>query len=140
MCFYRLAPLHLLVVGFAATWWSRSGRGPQWSVVTSEAALCRRRFWAHAVFAHNVVAHDVFASSVIGGQGDHGEQCVLPAWFLAADMQLHALAAALTLWLRKSGHNALVVLSTLLLAAVAANAGLAHHFGWNSMLYLVTPE
>lgn len=136
-----MAPLHLLVVGFAATWWPRSGSGPQWSVVTSEAALCRRRFWAHAVFAHNIVTHDVFTHNTFGqAQGDHGEHCVLPTWFLAADMQLHALTAALTLWLRRSGRDALTVLSTLLLAAVTANAALAHYFGWNSMLYLITPE
>ncbi|CAH0713387.1 unnamed protein product, partial [Brenthis ino] len=128
----RLAPLHLVCVGFAATWWSASGGGPQWRALAAEGAACRRKLWAHALFLHNFVEPD--------------NHCLLPTWFLAVEMQLFVVTAGVTLWLRGregeggGGGGATRWLVALLTGAVALNAALAHYYGWSSLLYIMLPE
>ncbi|KAM3957888.1 uncharacterized protein ACR2FA_008162 [Aphomia sociella] len=123
----RLTPVHLLVVGFAATWWPHIRGGPMWPMaVEAESALCRRKFWTHAVYVHNLVEPD--------------ELCVLPTWFLAVDMQLYIVAVILTLALLRLGRHAVPVLAVMFLGSCLLNAGLAYVFQWKSLLYIMNPE
>lgn len=52
----RMLPVYLLLVGFAATWWSSLGSGPMWHyLVETESAVCRRKFWLMASFLQNLI-------------------------------------------------------------------------------------
>ncbi|XP_022120749.2 uncharacterized protein LOC110997081 [Pieris rapae] len=123
----RLAPVHLVVVGFAATWWRRVGDGPQWqSVVAAESDVCRRKFLSHVFFLQNLVNPD--------------EHCLLQTWFLAVDVQLYIMAAALTLWLQQTGRRAVPLLTALFFGSCLLNVILAYVNDWKSLLYIMLPE
>ncbi|VVC88288.1 unnamed protein product [Leptidea sinapis] len=125
--FLRLAPVHMAVVGFAATWWRRAGDGPQWnSIVGAESDICRKKFFAHAFFVHNLVNPE--------------EHCLLQTWFIAVDMQLYIIAATLSLWLLQSKRRAIPLLSALFLASCLLNVALAYLNDWKSLLYIMMPE
>ncbi|XP_060806841.1 O-acyltransferase like protein-like [Amyelois transitella] len=125
--YIRLAPVHLLVVGFAASWWERLRGGPVWpAAVGAEAASCRRKFWTQALYINNLVEPE--------------DTCLVQTWSLAVDMQLHLVAAALTLGLHRWRHRAVTILSVLLLASCVLNGVLAYVFHWKTMLYIMTPE
>ncbi|XP_034827888.1 O-acyltransferase like protein-like [Maniola hyperantus] len=98
----RISPSYFVVVWFAASWWERLGGGPQWHpLVSSEAAVCRHKWWTHLLYLNNVVYPD--------------EKCLIQTWYLAADMQLYAVALGLTLALR-GRRCAVPVLGTLFAA------------------------
>ncbi|CAH4030677.1 unnamed protein product [Pieris brassicae] len=123
----RLAPVHLVVVGFAATWWRHVGDGPQWqSIVAAESDVCRRKFLSHVFFLQNLVNPD--------------EHCLLQTWFLAVDVQLYILAAALTLWLQQTGRRAVPLLTALFFGSCLLNVILAYVNDWKSLLYIMLPE
>ncbi|XP_046964162.1 O-acyltransferase like protein-like [Vanessa cardui] len=83
----RISPSYFVVLWFASSWWERLGSGPQWSsLVRSEAATCRHKWWTHLLYMNNVLYPD--------------EKCLIQTWYLAADMQLYAVALLLTLLLR----------------------------------------
>ncbi|XP_045503616.1 regulator of hypoxia-inducible factor 1-like [Colias croceus] len=125
--FLRLAPVHLLVVGFAATWWRRAGDGPQWhSIVGAESDVCRRKFFSHAFFLHNLVNTD--------------EHCLLQTWFIAVDMQLYIVASVLTLWLMEKKKRAVPLLTALFFGSCLMNMCLAYINDWKSLLYIMLPE
>ncbi|CAH2093333.1 unnamed protein product [Euphydryas editha] len=123
----RLSPMHLLAVGFAATWWARSGAGPQWAAtVRAESLVCRKKFWAHALYLHNFVHSD--------------EHCLLQTWFLAVDMQLYIVASLLMLYLMQRKKNPIPLLILLFFLSCLLNAGLAYINEWKSLLYIMVPE
>ncbi|XP_053616970.1 O-acyltransferase like protein-like [Plodia interpunctella] len=124
--YIRLAPVHLLVVGFAATWWGQLRDGPMWPAVTAEAASCRRKFWTQALYVNNVVRPE--------------DQCLVQTWSLAVDMQLYVVAVLLTLGLHRWRHRAVLILSTLFVVSSLLNGVLAYVYHWKTMLYIMTPE
>ncbi|CAG5047425.1 unnamed protein product [Parnassius apollo] len=96
----RLSPSYFLVVWFASSWWERLGGGPQWApLVSTEAQICRKKWWIHLLYLNNVLNPD--------------DKCLIQTWYLAADTQLYAAALALTLLLRNRKW-ATVALGTLL--------------------------
>ncbi|XP_023942007.2 O-acyltransferase like protein [Bicyclus anynana] len=123
----RITPVHLLLVGFAATWWRPMNDGPQWALtVGAESDICRKKFWTHALYLHNVFNAE--------------EYCLLPTWFLAVDMQLYIVAAILTLYLMQKKKNQIPILATLFVLSCALNFGLAYINEWKSLLYIMVPE
>ncbi|XP_039752577.1 O-acyltransferase like protein-like [Pararge aegeria] len=123
----RITPVHLLVVGFAATWWRHLGDGPQWAmIVGAESETCRKKFWTHALFLHNAFYAD--------------EYCLLPTWFLAVDLQLYIAAAVLTLYLMQKKKRQIPILAALFLLSCVMNFGLAYINEWKSLLYIMVPE
>ncbi|XP_047538474.1 nose resistant to fluoxetine protein 6-like [Vanessa atalanta] len=123
----RLSPVHLLVVGFAATWWQHSGDGPQWAAtVGAESQVCSKKFWTHALYLNNFFYSE--------------EHCLLQTWFLAVDMQLYIVASALMLYLVQKKKNPVPVLTLLFFLACLLNAGLAYINEWKSLLYIMVPE
>ncbi|CAH0713386.1 unnamed protein product, partial [Brenthis ino] len=124
----RVSPSYFIVVWFATTWWERLGDGPQWrSLVRSEANICRQKWWTQFLYVSNLVNTD--------------EKCLIQTWYLAADMQLYALALALTLALRgrrgspggapgdspaEGARGALPVLGALCAATLAGNFAVAY--------------
>ncbi|CAK1552422.1 unnamed protein product [Leptosia nina] len=123
----RLAPVHLLVIGFAATWWRHAGDGPQWSgIVSAESEVCRKKFLSHVFFMHNLINPE--------------EHCLLQTWFLAVDFQLYVVAAALSLWLLQTGRRAIPFLTTLFFGSCLLNVVLAYFNDWKSLLYIMLPE
>ncbi|XP_069357064.1 nose resistant to fluoxetine protein 6-like [Maniola hyperantus] len=123
----RIIPVHLLLVGFAATWWRQTGDGPQWELtVGAESDTCRKKFWAHALFLHNFIYPD--------------EHCMLPTWFLAVDMQLYIVAAVLTLYLMQKKKRQIPILATLFIASCVMNFALAYVNEWKSLLFIMVPE
>ncbi|KAJ8710950.1 hypothetical protein PYW07_008192 [Mythimna separata] len=122
----RISPVYLLVTGYAATWWARSGSGPLWApTVGAESDACRRKFWTHVFYVNNLL--------------DPEDICLVQTWFLAVDMQLHVLGALLALRLARR-PRAPRRLARLLLAACALNAALAYAFGWKSIVYFAYPS
>ncbi|KAL0818641.1 hypothetical protein ABMA28_009065 [Loxostege sticticalis] len=122
----RLSPLHLMTVGFAATWWPVLNDGPMWYVVENSAGACRRKFWTHVFYVNNLVNPD--------------DQCLLQTWFLAVDMQLFLVTSVLTLLLARWRDRALRVLAVMVVASSIVNGLLAYYFEWTPMLYLMTAE
>ncbi|XP_041971563.1 uncharacterized protein LOC121727666 isoform X2 [Aricia agestis] len=123
----RLLPVHLLVVGFAATWWRYTGDGPLWpNLVLQESDVCRRKFLWHALFLHNLVDND-----------DH---CLAPTWSFAADLQLFVAAYLLMSLLTITGRKPLPVLSVLFIVLSVLNGLMAYCNGWESMIFIALPE
>nr|XP_026488581.1 nose resistant to fluoxetine protein 6-like [Vanessa tameamea] len=123
----RLSPVHLLVVGFAATWWQHSGDGPQWAAtVGAESQVCSKKFWTHALYLNNFFYSE--------------EHCLLQTWFLAVDMQLFIVASVLMLYLVQKKKNPVPVLTLLFFLSCLLNAGLAYKNEWKSLLYIMVPE
>ncbi|KAJ2937916.1 hypothetical protein O0L34_g14189 [Tuta absoluta] len=122
----RILPLHLFMVGLTATWWVRSSSGALWTpLIRESAAACRRKWWTHALFLNNLIYPD--------------DKCLIQSWFLAADMQLYIVAAALTLLLARS-RKPVRILSILLLGSVLANFAIAYYFNLKPIMMLMNPE
>ncbi|CAK1552423.1 unnamed protein product [Leptosia nina] len=108
----RISPSHFLVIWFASSWWERLGDGPLWKpLIEGEAAVCRGKWWTHLLYLNNVIYPN--------------DKCLIPTWYLAADMQLYALALILTLVLR-GRRAAIPVLAALFTAVTALNFILAY--------------
>ncbi|XP_032527490.1 O-acyltransferase like protein-like [Danaus plexippus] len=123
----RITPIHMLVVGFAATWWQESGSGPQWAAtIGAESQICRKKFWTHFFFLHNFIYKD--------------EHCLLQTWFLAVDMQVYFVASALMLYMIQKKKNRIQILTCLFILSCLLNAGLAYINDWKSLLYIMLPE
>ncbi|XP_050552811.1 O-acyltransferase like protein-like isoform X1 [Spodoptera frugiperda] len=123
----RISPVYLLVVGYAATWWPRSGAGPMWTAFAgAESAICRRKFWTHVLFINNLV--------------DPNDICLVQTWFPAVDTQLHVVAAVLALWLARRRARAVRLLLLLAAAASALTGLLAYVFQWESIVYYSYPK
>ncbi|CAH2052521.1 unnamed protein product, partial [Iphiclides podalirius] len=123
----RISPVHLLVVGFAATWWRLAGDGPLWSaLVTAESDICRRKFWSHLLFLNNLI--------------EPQKQCMLQTWFLAVDLQLYIVACFVTLSLVNNLRRAIFVIGGMFIVSCLLNVGLAYVYHWKSLLYLLSPE
>ncbi|CAF4804007.1 unnamed protein product [Pieris macdunnoughi] len=108
----RISPSHLMVIWFASSWWERVNSGPLWTpLVGGEAAVCRKKWWTHLLFINNLVYPD--------------DKCLIPTWYLAADMQLYA-ASLLFLLLVRGRRTALLLLSGLFVAFTALNFTFAY--------------
>ncbi|KAL4710106.1 hypothetical protein ACJJTC_016508 [Scirpophaga incertulas] len=124
--FVRMTPTYMIVVWFAASWWERLGSGALWvPLVSAEAAVCRRKWWAHLLYLNNLVYPD--------------DKCLIQTWYLAADMQLYVAALVLTLALRRCQRPLPVLVAVLLLALVALGA-LCLHEGLLPATLLHRPE
>ncbi|XP_072934077.1 O-acyltransferase like protein-like [Epargyreus clarus] len=122
----RISPSYYFVVWFAGTWWERLGAGPQWvPLVRAEAAVCRRKWWTQLLYLNNLVQAD--------------EKCLIQTWYLAADMQLYALALVLTLALR-GRRCAIPLLGVLFVGVTVFTLGLAYAWELVPTLVVHRPE
>ncbi|CAB3260129.1 unnamed protein product, partial [Arctia plantaginis] len=122
-----ISPVHLLVVGYAATWWPRANSGPMWpATVNVESEACRQKFWTHVFYVNNLI--------------DPENVCLIQTWFLAVDMQLYFVAAVLTLCLASLRRRALPILAALVVASSALNGVLAYINNWQSLMFFAYPS
>ncbi|CAH2093331.1 unnamed protein product [Euphydryas editha] len=122
----RISPSYYVVLWFACSWWERLGGGPQWeSLVHSETAVCRHKWWTHLLYLNNVLYPD--------------EKCLIQTWYLAADMQLYAVALLLTLLLR-GRRWALPVLTALFVAVTVVPMWLAYAWHLIPTFHVHRPE
>ncbi|KAG7301171.1 hypothetical protein JYU34_014019 [Plutella xylostella] len=78
MRWLRLTPVYAFMLASVSTWNRHIGSGPLWPlVVGSEAAACRRYWWAHLLYVNNYVYDDAL--------------CAPSTWYLAADTQLFCI-------------------------------------------------
>ncbi|XP_041971568.1 O-acyltransferase like protein-like isoform X2 [Aricia agestis] len=123
----RILPVHLVVVGFAATWWRYTGDGPLWpNLVLQESDVCRRKFLWHALFLHNLV--------------DNDNHCLVQTWFLAVDFQLHIVASLILITLSKITWRPVPTLSAMCLLACLVNGILIYYNQWESFLAIILPK
>ncbi|XP_063388976.1 nose resistant to fluoxetine protein 6-like [Cydia fagiglandana] len=123
----RISPSYYMVVWFAASWWARLGAGPQWAPrVAAEAAVCRAKWWVHLLYLNNVL--------------DADNKCLVQTWYLAADMQLYAVALLLTLALARWRRGALPTLMALLLISVGGLFAVSYWLKLVSTFVMHNPE
>ncbi|XP_063541472.1 nose resistant to fluoxetine protein 6-like isoform X2 [Cydia strobilella] len=123
----RVSPSYYMVVWFAATWWSRLGAGPQWAPrVDAEAGVCRSKWWVHLLYLNNVL--------------DADNKCLVQTWYLAADMQLYAVALLLTLVLARWRRGALPILMALLFISVGGLFAISYWLKLVSTFVMHNPE
>ncbi|XP_028029203.1 nose resistant to fluoxetine protein 6-like isoform X1 [Bombyx mandarina] len=104
----RLTPTYGLVLATISTLGRHAGAGPLWGlVVGSEAAACRRYWWAHLLYINNYIYEDAF--------------CAPQTWYLAADTQLFCVGVAVCVGARRPRVRA-VCLAVLLLLSLLTPA------------------
>lgn len=89
--YWRLAPLYILLVWFNKYLFQHTSHGPIWDYGTSNMtirSICRRESWLWPVFlASNW--HPIH------------EECVMPAWYIANDMQFYIITPIILIGLLK---------------------------------------
>ncbi|GFY63437.1 nose resistant to fluoxetine protein 6, partial [Trichonephila inaurata madagascariensis] len=73
----RTAPLSAMILGFYATLFSYTGSGPLWPTYDTNP-VCKESWWWNLFFINN------FQTT--------WEQCYIPLWHVAIDMQFHLIA------------------------------------------------
>ncbi|KAJ0173248.1 hypothetical protein K1T71_011424 [Dendrolimus kikuchii] len=124
----RMLPVTLLAIGFAATWWPHAARdGPLISYsIGVESEICREKFWYYVFFLSNIV--------------DKSKACLIPTWFLAADMHIFILACTLVLIMWKNHEKAIRVYTVLMFGTCVVNAVITYMNDWKSVVHITTPE
>ncbi|CAH0696662.1 unnamed protein product [Spodoptera exigua] len=123
----RITPVHLLIVGFGATWWMNTRDGPLVSTTIGlESEACTTKFWSHVFLVNNIVDSDKY--------------CVVPTWFLPVNMHMYILACTLTLLLWRRRCFAVRLYLVLFFASCLLNGFVAYMKDYKSMIYLSTPE
>ncbi|CAB3245519.1 unnamed protein product [Arctia plantaginis] len=124
---FRIMPVYILVIGFAATWWPLMSDGPLWHyLVGMESQICRHKFWNHAFFIRNFFTAEPF--------------CLVQTWFLAADMQLYLLGCLVILCLQRVRRLALLLLGIGFVLFSTLNAILAYIYQWRPLIFASGPE
>ncbi|XP_050551156.1 nose resistant to fluoxetine protein 6 [Spodoptera frugiperda] len=72
----RLTPSYAIVLALTATKFGRMASQPNWNIVGTEIADCRRDWWKHLLYINNY-----FDDS----------ECMFHTWYLAADTQLYII-------------------------------------------------
>ncbi|KAL0820750.1 hypothetical protein ABMA28_006570 [Loxostege sticticalis] len=117
--YIRLTPAAGVALWFTMTWYPLLGSGPLWGwLVVREAEDCSERWWYHLVYAQNHLPT--------------GKFCMGHTWYLAADLQLHAIGLLVLLVVIR-WRKAVAPVLTLLLLGSALTAGLVSYF------YDITP-
>ncbi|XP_047030806.1 nose resistant to fluoxetine protein 6-like [Helicoverpa zea] len=74
----RLTLSYALALGLTVTWFGRLASGPNWQkMVGNEITDCRRNWWRHILYINNYYTDS---------------ECMVHAWYLAADLQLYCTA------------------------------------------------
>ncbi|CAB3245518.1 unnamed protein product [Arctia plantaginis] len=124
---FRIMPVYILVIGFAATWWPLMSDGPLWhSFVGKESQICRHKFWNHAFFIRNFFTAEPF--------------CLAQTWSLAADMQLYILGCLVILCLQRVRRLALLLLGIGFVLFSILNAILSYINLWRPFMLISGPE
>lgn len=88
--YVRLAPIYLLLFWFSRSLFHLIGQGPVWDYGTSESsmrAVCRRESWL-TPFSLTANLHPLH------------QECIMPAWFISAEMQFYLVTPALLIALQ----------------------------------------
>lgn len=83
--YVRLAPIYLLLFWFNRSLFHLMGQGPVWDYGTSESsvrAVCRRESWLTPL-------------SLSANLHPLHQECIMPAWFISAEMQFYLVTPAL---------------------------------------------
>ncbi|CAH0595009.1 unnamed protein product [Chrysodeixis includens] len=124
---FRIYPVYILAIGFAASWWPLTRDGPMWPMlVGAESDVCRRKFWYHAVFLHNLV------------EPEH--HCLVQTWFLAVSMQLYVAGCIITLSLLRARRYALPLLGIAFVVSCVANLIRAYIHKWRPLIFISVPN
>ncbi|CAB3222279.1 unnamed protein product [Arctia plantaginis] len=124
---FRIMPVYILVIGFAATWWPLMNDGPLWHyLVGMESQVCRHKFWNHAFFIRNFFTAEPF--------------CLVQTWFLAVDMQLYLLGCLVILCLQRVRRLALLLLGIGFVLFSTLNGILAYIYQWRPLMFVSGPE
>ncbi|XP_075984055.1 uncharacterized protein LOC142981820 [Anticarsia gemmatalis] len=123
----RISPVHIFLVGFAATWWPHLRDGPLVSTTIGiESAACQKKFWYHVFYVNNAV--------------DKTDYCIAPTWFLAVDFHLYILACSLTLLLWRQRCRALKLYVVLFFASCIFCGIVAYFKEFKAFIYFAIPE
>ncbi|KAJ8711170.1 hypothetical protein PYW07_008412 [Mythimna separata] len=123
----RITPVHMLIVGYGATWWMYSRDGPLVSTTIGlESAACKTKFWSHFFFINNIV--------------DPGNYCVAPTWFLPVNMHMYIVACTFTLLLWRRRRFAFRLYILLFIASCFMTAAISYVREYKALTYLATPE
>ncbi|KAF9796673.1 hypothetical protein SFRURICE_010644 [Spodoptera frugiperda] len=123
----RITPVHIFIVGFAATWWLDTRGGPLVSTTIGlESEACTSKFWSHVFLVNNIVETDKY--------------CVVPTWFLPVNMHMYIVACAFTLVLWRRRCFAVRLYLVLFFVTCLLNGFVAYMKDYRSMIYLATPE
>ncbi|CAG5048728.1 unnamed protein product [Parnassius apollo] len=120
----RLTPVYAVVLAITSTWLRFFGSGPMWNEeVVKEAEDCRCIAWRNLLYINNYF---------------DDKQCLVQAWYLAADMQLYCLGVFICLMVTNSTVRK-VVLSLLFAAGVIIPAVVTYVKDLDAVL-IVSPE
>ncbi|CAG4933560.1 unnamed protein product [Colias eurytheme] len=102
----RLTPPYAIVLAITSTWLRYAGSGPFWKTIVNDAVTdCRQSWWIHLFCIRNYYKNS---------------QCMLHAWYVAADFQLHIVGLILCVLFK--GRNRRIFLVILLVIGVVAPA------------------
>lgn len=103
--FFRLTPVYAFLIFFSATWLTRMGDGPFWKNYTEiEYTFCRRNWWINLLYINNYITAQT--------------QCMLHAWFLAADFQLSVMAVILFAIILKYPRSVVYLFSGIVVGSI----------------------
>ncbi|KAJ8712825.1 hypothetical protein PYW08_008129 [Mythimna loreyi] len=123
----RITPVHLLIVGYGATWWMYSRDGPLVSTTIGlESAACKTKFWSHFFFVNNII--------------DPSNFCVAPSWFLPVNMHMYIVACTFTLLLWRRRSFALRLYTVLFVASCVMTGAISYVRKYKAMTFIATPE
>nr|XP_021196139.2 nose resistant to fluoxetine protein 6 [Helicoverpa armigera] len=125
--YIRITPVHLLIVGYGATWWLYTRDGPLVpTTIGLESEACKAKFWYHVFLLNNVV--------------DSNNYCVVPTWFLPVNMHMYILACTMVLLFWRRRCFAVRLYTILLIASCLLTAVIAYMQEYKAMIYLSLPE
>ncbi|XP_045503566.1 nose resistant to fluoxetine protein 6-like [Colias croceus] len=102
----RLTPPYAIVLAITSTWLKYAGSGPFWKIIVNDAVTdCRQSWWIHLFYIRNYYKNS---------------KCMLHAWYVAADFQLHIVGLILCVLFK--GHIRRIFLVVLLMIGVIAPA------------------
>ena len=90
--YWRLAPIYLLTFWFVKSLFVYTGHGPNWDYGTQNMtlrAICRSESWWWPI-------------TLTSNLHSLHEECVMPAWYLACDMQFYLITPLVLIMLHKS--------------------------------------
>ncbi|KAJ1522228.1 hypothetical protein ONE63_002536 [Megalurothrips usitatus] len=109
--YVRLTPVYAICVWFYATLLVRLAQGPLWrTVVGWESGQCAANWWKNLVYINTFFPSE--------------DMCMAHAWYLSVDMQLHWLSPLLLFPLRHWPRFTCVLMTILILAAMAVPFGI----------------
>ncbi|XP_014253522.1 nose resistant to fluoxetine protein 6-like isoform X2 [Cimex lectularius] len=117
----RVTPVYMVVIGFCALILPISEGGPFWkSEGLTRYSNCRRNWWTYILFINNYYKTE--------------EECLIPSWYLAVDMQLFVICTVVGYVTLKNRKIVSAIISILLLASIALPAYVFYQGKYNAVI------